>query len=422
MRILPTTALAVAVGLALAACSSGGSSSSDASSGDVTITFMEAMSSGALKTALADATARFEEANPQITVELVEQPDYSTLLTKIQSQVAAGDSPTIAQVSPDWAVELADSGVITPLDDRIAADSSVYDGFYDGIKEDMQLVDGQNWMWPFNKSLYVQYYNPDLVDEAPTTWTDFADTLEEVTKDGVVGLSTDPGGSTGVGAGSDLVAVIAKANGGDIFDAEGNPTFTDPKVVEALQTFVDLKADGALATGKNYPGQQALGAQKGAFDLSTVAAYQYNLAAIDGKFDMGVAPLPEGTDGAANLLSGTNIAMFDAASDEEQDAAWAYMQFLTGPEEMAQWAASTGYLPISDAAAQESVYTDYEQENPWVADVIDQLDIASRPTPRAWTQDALTLFATAVSSALAGSASAADALADAQEDAEALVG
>lgn len=411
---------AVVFGLALTACGSGSDSGTASSDGKVEITFMQAMSGGTQKTSLAAATERFEAANPDITVTLQEQPDYATLNTKLQSQVAAGDAPTISQVNPSWAVALADSEVIVPLDERVAS-SSTYASFYQGIKDDMKLVDGKNWMWPFNKSLYVQYYNPEMVSEAPATWTDLETTLKNVSKDGVVGLSTDVGGATGIAAGSELVGIMANSNGGSIFDAEGKPTFDDPKVVEALQSFVDLQEAGALAVGKNYPGQQALGAEKGAFDLSTVAAYAYNLAAIDGKFEMAVAPLPSGSAGSSNLISGTNIAMFADASDEEQDAAWKYLEFLASPEEMAQWASTTGYLPISSAAAETDTYQEFVKKNPWATDVIAQLETATRPTPREWTQDAQNIFATAVSNAMSGSASAADALSEAQQDALALV-
>ncbi|MFC5931112.1 extracellular solute-binding protein [Cryobacterium melibiosiphilum] len=418
-RTLGVAGAGVVLAIALSGCSTPDADAGSAS-GDVTVTFMEAMSSGALKPSLEAATARFEADNPGITVELIEQPDYGTLFTKIESSVAAGAAPTIAQVNAAWAVTLADSDVILPLDDRVAG-SATYDSFYDGIKNDMTLVDGQNWMWPFNKSLYVQYFNSNLVADAPSTWTEFATTARDVSTDGVVAVSTDPGGASGIGQGSELVGMIAESNGGSMFDDEGVPTFTDPEVISALEYLVGLQADGALAAGTNYPGQQALGAEKGAFDLSTVASYQYNLAAVDGKFEMGVATLPEGTEGASNALSGTNIAMFADATDAEQDAAWQYMEFLASSAETAEWAAATGYLPVTPDAIDEPVYADYIASNPWVSDVIAQLDIAVRPTPRPWTTDSLSIFAAMVSEALAGASTPADALERAQDAALALV-
>ncbi|WP_029150330.1 ABC transporter substrate-binding protein [Microbacterium indicum] len=423
-RVLTVAGAGTIAALALAGCSAsdGGSGSSDASSGDepVTITFMEAMSSGSLQTALADATDRFEEANPRVTVELVEQPDYGTLQTKIEAEVSAGNAPTIAQMYPGWAVPLVEAGALESLDDRVAG-SDEYDGFYEGIKSSMTLEDGTNWMWPFNKSLYVQYYNTDMVSEAPTTWDDFGTVARDVSKDGVVALSVDPGGSGGMGAGTQLVDILAQSNGGATFDDTGAPTFTDPAVVDALQYFVDMQSDGALATGTNYPGQVALGAETGAFDLSTVAGYTYELDAVGDKFDLGVAPLPEGSAGAANSLSGTNIGMFSSASDAEKDAAWSYMEFLTSPAEMGAWAAATGYLPISADAMNDDSYADYLAENPWVSGVIEQLDTATEPVPQSWTSEAQGYLAAAVSEALAGSATPEDALASAQASAEALV-
>lgn len=405
----------------LSACgssTSGGSSSASAlpsldPNKQTTITFMEAMSSGSQQSALKKMTADFEAQHPNITVQLQEQPNYGALQTKITAQVAANSAPTIAQVYENWADELSSSNVIVPLDDYVAS-SKDYKDFYTGIQNDMKLRDGKNWMWPFNKSVVVQYYNESLVSKAPTTWDEFSQQAKSASKDGVVALSIDPGSETSPAGGTALLEILSESFGGSVFAKDGTPQFNSDATKKALNYLVDLKKSNALALGSNYPGQTALGNQTGAFDVSSVASYPFNLKAAGGKFTMGVAPLPAGTSKTANQLAGTNIAMFSSADDQQKAAAWAYMQFLTSPTEMAYWATQTGYLPVTKDALNEQAMKDYAAKNPWVSQVAEQLDTATPLPPVSYVNKASGALSTAITSAVNGTASVDDALATAQ--------
>ena len=110
----------------------------------------------------------------------------------------------------DWAAEYAEAEVIVPLESYLA-ESDQYDDFFDGIKADMKLPDGKTWMWPFNKSVVVQYYNTDLVHAAPTTWEEFATVAKKVSTGKVVALSIDPGSSAAPAGGTAVFEILAEA-------------------------------------------------------------------------------------------------------------------------------------------------------------------------------------------------------------------
>lgn len=420
-RILATSVL-VAAGLTLTACGTGTNTAASGSTvpadtgAPATITFMEAMSSGAQKTALAKMTKDFMDKNPNIKVELQDQPDYGTLQTKINAQTAAGTPPTIAQVYGNWADEFAASQVIVPLDDY-AAQSDQYKSFFAGIKKDMKLTDGKTWMWPFNKSVVVQYYNPNMVPAAPKTWDEFAAAAKTASTGNTVALSMDPGSSSGPAGGTAFFEILAESMGDTVFAADGTPQFTKDGAVKAMDYLVKMKKDGSLVLGTNYPGQAALGGGTGAFDLSSVASYPFNLKAVGDKFKLGVAALPSASKGSANQLAGTNIALFAKSSDAEKAAAWKYMQFLTSPEEMAYWSATTGYLPVSKDAMDQPVFRDYAAKTPFVTEAATQLDSATPLPPKAWISKASGALAQAIQAAVNGSASSADALTAAQDSA-----
>jgi multiple sugar transport system substrate-binding protein len=400
----------------LAACGSS-SDSGSSSNGKVTITFMEAMSSGTLKTSLAHLTQQFETANPNITVTLDAVSDYGTLQNKETAAVAAGKPPTIGQAYEDWAAKFADSKVIVPLDKYATNDDLSH--LYSGVKNDLYLPGNQLYMWPFNKSVIIQYFNQKLLDSkkltAPTTWDQFATDAKAVSGNGTVGIAIDPGTSSGPGGGEALYEVIARSYGAQLFAADGTPQFTSAGAVQAMQYLVDLKKAGALSVGTNYPGQVALGAGKGLFDVSSVASYYYDQQAIGGKFPMGTAAVPAGPAGRANEMAGTNIVMFSKASSDQQKAAWSYMKFLSSADSQAYWSENSGYLPVTpDAMAQMS---DYIAKNPYVKFAAQDLSIAFASPPYSWVTKCQGDLAVAMQSALSGKQTAAAALADAQKQA-----
>lgn len=384
----------------------------------VTISFLEAMSSGAAKAALAKITEDFMAANTDISVELQEQPDDDTLQTELKARNAAGKPPTIAQVSESWVAEYAKDQAIVPLDAYIAK-AQQYEDFYDGIKADLQLPDGKAWMWPFTTSVAVLYYNTDLVPKPPKTWDEFARVAGAVSKGKVVALSIDPGSSAEPAGGTTMLEILAQAFGDPVFGTDGTPQFTKPSVIKALQYLVDLKRAGALTLGKNDPGRVALANQTGAFDIAGVASYPDNVKAVGSKFRLGVAQLPTGPGGrVANQLAGTNLALFATADKAQKNAAWKFLQFLTEPVRQAYWSAQTGYLPVCQQATQQQDFKDYAARKPFVADATAQLNMATPLPAVTWTKASGGCLAAAIVAAVDHGKDPAAALQTAQAAAE----
>ena len=306
-----------------------------------------------------------------------------------------------------------------PLDDY-AKTSSNFGDFYAGVQKDLKLPDGKTWMWPFNKSVVVVYRNPDLVSDPSETWDDFAAAAKKASSGKVVALSIDPGSSSGPAGGTAFFEILAEAYGDPVFADDGTPQFDKPGSVKAMEYLADLKKAGALALGTNYPGQTALGAQTGAFDVSSVASYPFNKEAVGSKFDLAVDQVPAGPAGQKNQLAGTNIAMFSAASDDEKRAAWTYMEYLAAPAQQAYWAEQTGYLPVNKKALDEEGFQAYAKSTPFVTEATQQLDTASALPGVATVQQASGLLAVAIQDCVNKGADPTATLAKAQQQAEAL--
>lgn len=63
------------------------------------------------------------------------------------------------------------------------------------------------------------------------------------------------------------------------------------------------------------------------------------------------------------LYYGTNVAVFDSATDMQKQAAWEYIKFLTNTENTAYFAAETGYIPVRVSAQEDPVFAKVLEEN-----------------------------------------------------------
>jgi multiple sugar transport system substrate-binding protein len=399
-----STAAAVAAALAVTGCAGGGSSPQTGASpsncflsgtnsssngvnakvtGPVTITFMETMIGGAQKPAIQHLTDEFHAANPNITVTLEGSPNYNTLQQNEKDAVAAKKAPTIGQAYEGTVADFANSGVIDPLNGYVGNSAAQ---LYQGVQNDLKLCDGNTWMWPFSKSVYVNFYNPAMLKAAnltvPATWDQYAADAKAVSKNGVTGISIDPGGAGDISPGVVWLEILAQANGTPVFDKDGQPQFNSPAAVKAMQYLADLKKSGALATGKGYPGETALGAGKGLDDISSIAGYSYEKQAVGNRFPLATSDLPAGPAGKANQMNGGNLVIFSQASAAQKAAAWKYLQFLSSASSQAYWSTQTGYVPVTPQAL--SQMTAFTSANPWMITAANALQESSGSVPAPW--------------------------------------
>jgi multiple sugar transport system substrate-binding protein len=414
--------------LVVAVCAYAAYGATAASKDTVNISFMEAMASGTQKPSLELLTKRFERLHPNVNVTLIAEPNYGVLQQKEQAAIAAGNPPTMGQAYENWAASYADAQAIVPLTDYIdntktGVTPADRKQIWKGVWKDLFLPDGKIWMWPFNKSDYVMYYNADKLAKAglqvPKTWVQFATVAKALTKSGDWAWSTDTGTLAAPADGTIMLMAMIHAFGGE-WIKNGKPTLNTKAAVKALGYLAELKKAGALQIGTNYPGETALGAGRSAFDLSTIAGYPYELAADGGKFSMKVAALPSGRNGQGNAMAGTNIVIFSKASKAERAAAWEYMKFLSEPRQTAYWAERTGYLPVTQKAL--PVMKRYIATHPYQQIAAQSLQVARGNPPYAWWTTAEGQLATAMQAVLDNGGDPAHALATAQAKAMAAAG
>ena len=178
---------------------------------------------------------------------------YETYVTAI----ASGSAPDISTGAGFQAVQFYDVGEILPVDDVVAALGE--DPFTPGAL-DAVTYDGHVVALPWNIDIRAIYYRRDLLEaagiEPPTTWEEFRTAAKALTGEGVYGLV-----SAGDSAGLQWMPTLMLNNGGGLFDAEGKPSLTGERSMEALEFLGDLVADGSVdPSSAGYTQDDARGA------------------------------------------------------------------------------------------------------------------------------------------------------------------
>lgn len=421
------TLLLAAAGVLLAALLAGGCADKEkAPAGDsVEVQFWHAMG-GKLGDVLDDLVAEFNRTHPGITVVSVSMGRYQALSQKIMAAVAAGQPPDLAQAYEAWTAELIDNGSVTPLNAYIEGPNGLsqaeLDDFVPGLIEN-NTWDGKVYSFPFNKSVRAVYWNKDLFAEeglrrAPYDWDEYLGFAKRLTKDLDGDGAIDQWGSAGQISVWQFENLLLQ-NGGRILSEDGTRAeFNSLKGIHALGFMLDLlTVYGNVTSGYEYQNDFLAG------KVAMIEGSTVSLSFLEGKytFDMAVAPLPE-NEKAACIVAGTNVVIFADSPEEEKEAAWQFVKWLTSPEITARWAIETGYAPVRKSAMTSEAMLKRFEEVEGLREVLKQLDYASyEPRSAAWYAGRKHLEEVGVESALRRMKSPKRALNDAAKAVNALL-
>jgi multiple sugar transport system substrate-binding protein len=282
----------------------------------------------------------FKEAEPDVTVNLIEASDRTDLLARLSTSFAGGNPPDLFLLNYRFYAQFAATGVLEPIQARLEA-SEVFqpDDFYPQPLEAFTF-DGELTCMPQNVSSLVVYYNRDLFAEAgvpePTPgwrWDQFLAAGRALTKDeGNDGTIEQYG--IGVEASIIRLAPFIWSNGGDVVDDEQNPTrlaVDSPEAMEAMQQFFDLHAVYGVAPGdeevESEDDETRFMNGRLAMVLSSRRSTPTFRTITD--FDWDIAALPQHVEPAGILHSD---AYCMAKTSPNKDLAWRFVEFAVGPE------------------------------------------------------------------------------------------
>jgi sn-glycerol 3-phosphate transport system substrate-binding protein len=198
--------------------------------------------------------------------------------------------------------------------------------------------------------------------------------------------------------------------------------FDDPKVIEALQYWVDLgRKHKVHPTGVVEWGTTP----KDFFERKVAMIWTTtgNLTNVknNAKFDFGVAMIPGNKRKGGSPTGGGNFYISKKATPAQQEAAFKFIQWITQPERAAQWSIDTGYVAVSPAAYETAALKKYGSEFPPALVARDQLPVSVAEFSTHDNQRVTKALNDGLQAALTGAKPADQAMKDAQREAERLL-
>jgi len=382
---------------------------------------------GPITKAIDGYAAEFNKAHPQYRITPVYAGTYQETIVKALTAHKSGKPPASSVLLSTDMFTLIDEDAIAPIDDFVKtdADRAWLKGFYPAFMANSQ-AGGKTWGVPFQRSTVVMYYNKEAFKEAgldpnkaPQNWKELKEAAHRLTKKDASGKVVQYGiqiPSTGFAYW--MLQTLTTPNDVLLANEAGTQvTLDSPKVVEALDFWVGLVKEGVHPAGVVEWGTTPKDfMEKKAAIIVTTTGNLTNIRA-NAKFDFGVGQIA-GNVRKGSPTGGGNFYLFKKAPREQQEAAFQFMKWVTQPPLAAQWSMDSGYVAVSPAAYDTPALKKYGQDFPQALVARDQLPVSVAEFSTHENQRVTKVLNDAVQAALNGSKTSAQALQDAQKEAD----
>lgn len=327
------------------------------------ITWWHAMG-GALGDKVEQIAADFNASQDTYTVKPVFKGNYSETMTSAIAAFRADKGPDIVQIyEVGTATMMGAKGAIVPVYKLMESADVDFDpqAYLPAVTGYYTDPDGNMLSLPFNSSTPVTYYNRERlaqagVEEIPRTWQELGDALEKIVDSGAAscGLTTTWPSWVMLENYSAIndVPFASQANGFE--GADARLRFNRTAVVDQIERLTRWQDDGRFDYGGRFD-DAAPKFYSGDCALMMASSASYANIKENADFDFGVAPLPYDADVVEqannSIIGGASLWVLDGLDEARRQGVAEFFEYLSSPEIQADWHQYSGYLPITQAAA-----------------------------------------------------------------------
>ena len=356
MKKLITLVLVALLTLSMTACGNGGKKEEEPT-GPITITFWHTLTDQHLE-ALNKIIDGFNKSQSEIVV-VGEQKPYTDYDSNLAMALRNGNGPDFVSRYATDAVEYLADDLIVDMTPYIEKEYGSMENWKNSMigetyEECTQL--GGAYLFPISSSSQVYFYNKTLFDElnlkAPTTWDELlynAKVCYEHT--GKAGFSMDDE--------LDDFQDIMTQRGFTYIDMDKKEIgWPKEETTKLLQWYVDNCKSGyfTLKETNTYCSVPFASGELPAY-IGSSAGASYALM-NDGKFEAGIAPIPqEGTHKYIPNWGGGYVIF--KTTDAKQEACFKFLNYYASAEVSAAWAAGFNTIPSYKAAYDTAIYKEY---------------------------------------------------------------
>lgn len=366
--------------------------------------------------ALLETIELYTEENPDAEIDPVEiaRADYEMTMS---TQLGAGDGPDILVIPDAFFPELADAGVLAPLDEAIeAADVS---GFREEIHEDFE-VDGQQLAVGWEVVPYGLFWNESVLEEAgveaPTDVDSLINAAETITEEtGVTGFTVRHQMNEETPWWTDH-SNWEYGFGGSWSDGE-QLTIDSAENIEAVEAYKEIYDSDGFGRGQDastYRSAFSEGELGMAIDNSSAVMTLISDEVPSEDIGASALPFPAGGSAFAGFTLGVN------ANSDNTALALDFIRWMLTEEGQQEFADT---LFPSAIATDISPSQELLDEHPWTEPFFEQAEDANSviiPGFETETPEIRTIILTQIERVLTQDVPAEEALREAQEQAEAL--
>lgn len=354
-------------------------------------------------------TDGYAKDHPNVEIEPVYVP-FADFKKRLSVGLAASDLPDLVIIdNPDHAAYAA-MGLFADITDKIA-DWPDKDQFFEGPWKSASY-DGKQYGIPLGSNNLALFYNEKLLTDAgvtaPTTWEELRTAAKALTKNGVTGLGiAAPANEEGT-----FQFLPWLLSSGAAFDNLGGE-----EGAKAYGILADLVKDGSMSKDvinwtqsdvmKQFAAGKVAMMVNGPWQLPELAT-----AAPDLKFGLALVPKDKQN---SSVLGGENLGVVNGKNVDE---AVSFIKYVASPEVIKPFAQSFGYFPARKDVAADPYWTDNAQLKVFA----DNMNYSQPRGPHPKWPEISNAMSEALSKALTGNTSPADAAKEAQAKIDKILG
>ena len=310
---------------------------------------------------------QFNEEGTTITVEMQTLPDY---YTEVNTAAQAGTLPQVGIMHLDQIPLNAENALITPVADLTAALGLSGDDFTEAVWNGT-FWKGEQYGIPLDIHPFSMYWNKAAFEEAgldPETPPEGEDGLREALAALNEAGYTGPAWSNhGFGAGNTWASLFYQAGGQWTNEDFTEALWNDDAGMQALEYMKSLVDEGL------HPADVEIDAEINAFlagdsGLIFTGPWQTTRLAEALGDDLGAGPFPQ-VFGEGVWAGSHTLAVFEGVSEEERQAAYYFIDWLTG--HATEW--GNAGMPAARASVRES---EEFQQIPYIPVIAEQVPAA----------------------------------------------
>lgn len=299
---------------------------------------------------LPDFIKEFQDANPDLKIEIAQIP-AEQFDSKLLTAIAAGTVPDVVRAYSQSAGTMLATEAFAPVPDGLVN----FDDFFPGAV-DTNIKDGVTYGVPMDAYATLFQYRKDLAEKAglaaPKTWDEMKVFAKAMQDQGATwGFAMDVGYDIYNAQG---ISEYVHQNGGSFLNADGTAwTFNTPENIAALEYWGSFFTEGLASPD----GPQFLDTVPW-FTSGEIASKDIGpwleqwLVDANGKdwveANLATAPMPAGAGGSVSALGSGSLSVLKDAKNPE--AAWTFVKYFSEPSTQVAWYKYFGSLPALKAA------------------------------------------------------------------------